>query len=115
MQKLTRQLFCWTADPRAADYYERAYYNGILGFKHPSDGNKLYYVPCRRACNSFARRSRDFWCCTGSMAESFAKLGDSIYFHDGQGHLREPLRRAPKSRGAKRNCASQDTNFHERR
>ena len=44
MQKLTRQLFGWTADARAADYYERAYYNGILGVQHPADGNKLYYV-----------------------------------------------------------------------
>src|SRR5262249_37921334 len=26
-----------------------------------------------------------FWCCTGSGVESFAKLGDSIYFHDDDG------------------------------
>src|SRR5262245_60400808 len=31
------------------------------------------------------RPLHDFWCCTGSMAESFAKLGDSIYFHDAAG------------------------------
>ena len=86
MQKLTRQLFCWTADPRAADYYERAYYNGILGVQHPSDGNKLYYVPLQGGFwKLFGTPLADFWCCTGSMAESFAKLGDSIYFHDDKG------------------------------
>jgi DUF1680 family protein len=86
MQKLTRQLFGWTADARLADYYERAYYNGILGVQHPSDGNKLYYVPLQSGYwKLFGTPMKDFWCCTGSMAESFAKLGDSIYFHDDDG------------------------------
>jgi DUF1680 family protein len=86
MQKLTRHVFSWTADPRAADYYERAYYNGILGVQHPSDGDKLYYVPLQSGYwKLFGTPLKDFWCCTGSMAESFAKLGDSIYFHDDTG------------------------------
>jgi DUF1680 family protein len=86
LQKLARQLFTWTADPRAADYYERAYYNGILGVQHPSDGDKLYYVPLQSGFwKLFGTPNADFWCCTGSMAESFAKLGDSIYFHDDAG------------------------------
>jgi DUF1680 family protein len=83
LQKLTRHIFGWTGDPRAADYYERAYYNGILGVQHPADGDKLYYVPLKSGYwKLFGTPLHDFWCCTGSMAESFAKLGDSIYFHD---------------------------------
>jgi len=83
LQKLTRHVFGWTADPRAADYYERAYYNGILGVQHPADGDKLYYVPLKSGYwKLFGTPLHDFWCCTGSMAESFAKLGDSIYFRD---------------------------------
>lgn len=86
MQKLTRHVFAWTADPRAADYYERAFYNGILGVQHPADGNKLYYVPLQSGFwKLFGTPLHDFWCCTGSMAESFSKLGDSIYFHDDGG------------------------------
>lgn len=86
MQKLTRHVFSWTADPRVADYYERAYYNGILGVQHPADGDKLYYVPLASGYwKLFGTPLQDFWCCTGSMAESFAKLGDSIYFHDANG------------------------------
>src|SRR4030095_10015047 len=67
-------------------YYERAYYNGILGVQHPSDGDKLYYVPLQGGFwKLFGTPLADFWCCTGSMAESLAKLGDSIYFHDAAG------------------------------
>ena len=83
MQKLTRHVFGWSADPRAADDHERAYYNGILGVQHPADGAKLYYVPLQSGYwKLFGTPLHDFWCCTGSMAEAFAKLGDSIYFHD---------------------------------
>ena len=42
MQKLTRHVYCWTGDSHLADYYERTFYNGILGVQHPADGNKLY-------------------------------------------------------------------------
>ncbi len=86
MLKLTRHVFGWTADPRAADYYERAFCNGILGMQHPADGDKLYYVPLPSGYwKLFGTPLHDFWCCTGSMAESFAKLGDSIYFQDDAG------------------------------
>ena len=86
MQKLTRHLYTWTADPRLGDYYERTFYNGILGVQHPADGDKLYYLPLAAGYwKLFGTPLKDFWCCTGSMAESFAKLGDSIYFHDAAG------------------------------
>jgi uncharacterized protein len=86
MLKLTRHLFGWTPDARLADYYERAYVNGILGVQHPSDGNKLYYVPLQSGYwKLFGTPLHDFWCCTGSMTETYAKLGDSIYFHDDDG------------------------------
>jgi DUF1680 family protein len=86
MQKLSRHVFSWTRDAQVADYYERAFYNGILGVQHPDDGDKLYYLPLASGYwKLFGTPSQDFWCCTGSMAESFAKLGDSIYFHDDTG------------------------------
>jgi uncharacterized protein len=86
MQKLTRHLYAWSADARLGDYYERTFYNGILGMQHPADGDKLYYLPLAGGYwKLFGTPLQDFWCCTGSMAESFAKLGDSIYFHDAAG------------------------------
>jgi DUF1680 family protein len=86
MLKLTRHLFQWSPSPQYADYYERAMYNGILGTQHPSDGMTLYYVPLASGYwKLFGLPLDAFWCCTGTGVESFAKLGDSIYFHDGEG------------------------------
>jgi DUF1680 family protein len=86
MLKLTRLLFGWTADANLADYYERALYNGILGVQHPAEGQKLYYLPLASGYwKLFGTPLEDFWCCSGSMAEAFAKLGDSIYFRDDSG------------------------------
>ncbi len=86
MLKLTRHLFSWTADPACADYYERALWNGILTSQHPADGEKLYYVSLASGLwKLFGTPFHDYWCCTGTMSESYAKLGDSIYFHDAAG------------------------------
>jgi hypothetical protein len=84
--KLSRHRFQWTADPAIADYYERLLFNGVLGTQHPQDGSKLYYVPLATGYwKLFGVPLHDFWCCTGSGSESFAKFGDSIYFHDDRG------------------------------
>ena len=86
MLKLTRHVFGWTGDPAAADYYERALFNGILGSQHPHDGEKLYYVSLASGLwKLFGTPGQDYWCCTGTMSEAFAKLGDSIYFQDDAG------------------------------
>lgn len=86
MMKLGRHVFGWTADAACADWYERALFNGILGVQHPEDGSKLYYVPLAAGYwKLFGAPQHDYWCCTGSMSEAFAKLGDSIYFHDDDG------------------------------
>lgn len=86
MQKLARHVFAWNADPRIADYYERAMFNGILGVQNPADGEKLYYTSLESGYwKLWGPQPNTYWCCTGSMAEAFAKLGDSIYFHDEDG------------------------------
>ena len=86
MLKLTRHVFGWTADARAADYHERALFNGILGTLNPKDGQTMYYVPLASGYwKMFSLPRNSFWCCTGTGLESFAKLADSIYFHDDRG------------------------------
>ena len=83
MLQLTRHIFSWTASAAAADYYERALFNGILGTMHPSTGMTMYYVPLAAGYwKMFGLPRNSFWCCTGTGAESFSKLQDSIYFHD---------------------------------
>ncbi|HEY6807817.1 MAG TPA: beta-L-arabinofuranosidase domain-containing protein [Gemmatimonadales bacterium] len=86
MLKLTRHVFGWTGDPACADFYERALWNGILGSQHPADGEKMYYVSLAPGLwKLFGTPGQDYWCCTGTMSEAFAKLGDSIYFRDDAG------------------------------
>ncbi|HEY7877081.1 MAG TPA: beta-L-arabinofuranosidase domain-containing protein [Gemmatimonadaceae bacterium] len=86
MLKLTRHVFGWTADPRCADFYERALFNGILGTQHPANGMTLYYVPLASGYwKLFGHPNESFWCCNGTGLESFSKFGDSIYFQDDAG------------------------------
>ncbi|HEY6930564.1 MAG TPA: glycoside hydrolase family 127 protein, partial [Thermoanaerobaculia bacterium] len=86
LMKLTRSLFAWNADPRAADYYERALFNSRMGTQNPRDGTLMYYYPLASGYWKFYGQPLGaFWCCTGTGVEEFAKLADSIYFHDGAG------------------------------
>jgi DUF1680 family protein len=86
MLKLTRHVFGWTADVKAADYYERALFNGMLGTQHPADGEKIYYTPMASGYwRMFGTPDHGFWCCHGTGVESHSKFGDSIYFHDDAG------------------------------
>lgn len=86
MLRVTRHLIRWTADPKYADFYMRTFYNSILGTQRAADGMLAYFTPL--ACGHkkvFGTPNDAFWCCYGTGIESFAKLADSIYFHDGDG------------------------------
>src|SRR5262249_29492243 len=86
MLKLTRHVFAWSPEARIADHYERAYLNGIVGTMNPADAMTTFYVPLESGYwKLFSRPFDSFWCCTGTGVESFAKLGDSIFFHDDRG------------------------------
>jgi len=86
MLKLTRHLFTWSPEAAYADYYERAFFNGIMPTQHPADGEKAYYTPLASGYwKLFGTAGQGFWCCHGSGVENFAKAGDGIYFHDAQG------------------------------
>ncbi len=85
MLKLTRHLYEWTGDARYFDYYERALFNHRLGTIN-EDGQTQYYLGVvpgswRAFCTNFD----SFWCCTGTGAEEYSKLNDSIYYHDADG------------------------------
>lgn len=86
MLKLTRHLYSWTADPRYFDYYERTLYNHRLAAIDKTNGHTQYYLSISPgAWKTFNTEDDSFWCCTGTGVEEFAKLNDSIYFHDGEG------------------------------
>jgi len=65
------------------DYYERLMFNHRLGTNDPVTGITVYFVPVGGGYSKiFAKPFDSFWCCSGSGAEEFAKLTDTIYFHD---------------------------------
>jgi DUF1680 family protein len=83
MMKLTRHLLGWSPDARYMDYYERLVFNHRLGTINPEDGTMMYYLPLASGYwKTFGKPLDAFWCCTGTGSEEYAKLGDTIYFHD---------------------------------
>lgn len=85
MMKLSRHLFGWGPDARYMDYYERLLWNVRLGTQD-EHGMLMYYVPMQPGYwKTFGTAFDSFWCCTGSGVEEYAKLGDSLYFHDDKG------------------------------
>jgi DUF1680 family protein len=86
MMKLTRHLYGWTANPRYMDYYERNLFNHRLGMIQPETGLTGYFLSMSAgAWKTLCTEDETFWCCTGSALEEFAKLNDTIYYHDDDG------------------------------
>jgi DUF1680 family protein len=84
MMKLTRHLFAWSPHAQYMDYYERTLFNHRMGTIDPDTGTTVYYLPLGNGYSKiYAKPFDSFWCCNGTGAEEFAKLTDTIYFHDG--------------------------------
>jgi len=65
------------------DYYERLVFNHRLGTINPEDGTMMYYLPLASGYwKTFGKPFDALWCCTGTGSEEYAKLADTIYFHD---------------------------------
>lgn len=81
MLKLSRHLFCNYANPKIADFYERALYNHILAQQDTETGMVCYFLPLLSgAYKVFSTPEQSFWCCVGSGFESQSKYAESIYF-----------------------------------
>ncbi len=82
MMKLTRKLYEWSADPRYFDYYERTMYNHRLGTVRANGEMQYYLGVVPGSWRTYSTKFSSFWCCDGTGVEEYAKLADSIYFHD---------------------------------
>jgi len=82
--KVARRSFLTSADPKKADFYERAILNGIIGNQNrqASGATSYIYMQPLGGANTKPWGKSDFGfpCCWGTLSESFAKLGDSIFF-----------------------------------
>ena len=84
MLRLTEHLFSWSPNARFFDYYERALFNGILPTHHPEVGGAIMHdVPMKSGLfKMFGVPDSSYFCCNGSGIESFAKLGNNIYYKE---------------------------------
>ena len=86
LMKLTRHLYSWNPDPKYFDYFERTLLNERLGTIRLDKGYTQYYSSLTPgAWKTFNNEDKSFWCCTGTGVEEYAKLNDSIYWHDDRG------------------------------
>ncbi len=86
MMKLARHLYAWNPDPAYFDYFERTLMNERIGTIRPQKGYTQYYLSLTPgAWKTFNTEDQSFWCCTGTGVEEYAKLNDSIYWHDDKG------------------------------
>lgn len=86
MMKLTKRLYSWTGDVRYIEYYERNFFNHRLGTIEPKTGRSSYFLSMSPgAWKTTCTEDQTFWCCTGTALEEFAKLNDTIYYHDDSG------------------------------
>ncbi len=82
MLKLSRHLFGQGPDTKYFDYYERVLFNVRYGTQD-RNGMLMYYVSLKPGLyKTFGTQFDSFWCCTGTGSEEYAKLNDSVYFHD---------------------------------
>ena len=82
MLKLTRHLFGWQPDARWMDYYEKLLWNVRAGTQN-ENGRLMYYVPTiPGGWKTFDDAYDSNLCCTGTGSEEYAKLVDTIFFHD---------------------------------
>ena len=86
--KVARRAFITSADADKADFYERAILNGIMGNQNKQDPDGatsyIYMLPLGGVnTKPWGKSDFGFPCCWGTLSESFAKLGDSIFFWGG--------------------------------
>ena len=82
MLRLTRHLFGWQADARRMDYYEKLLWNTRAGTQN-ENAMLMYYVPTiPGGWKTFGSPFDANLCCTGTGAEEYSKLVDTLFFHN---------------------------------
>lgn len=81
MVRTADSLLCYSEDTAYADYIERALYNGFLAQQNPYTGMPAYFLPLRSGSRKkWGTRTRDFWCCYGTMVQAQTLYPELIYY-----------------------------------
>ncbi len=82
MLKLTEHLFTWHPTTELVAYYQRTYFNSVLGAEGSGRGVYTYSTPLLPgSTKDFGTPEDSFWCCYGTGVEAHAQLAQPIYFH----------------------------------
>ncbi len=83
MVRVAEYLFKWTKDSKYEDYIERCIYNGFLAQQNAETGMPDYFLSLTTGSKKeWASKTRDFWCCQGTMIQSAAKYPEMVYSAD---------------------------------
>ena len=84
MVRSAEYLYRWTGETCYADYIERAIYNGFLAQQNRQTGMPTYFLPMAPGSHkTWGSRTRDFWCCFGTMVQAQALYPELIWYTDG--------------------------------
>lgn len=76
-------LFKYTGDKQYADYIEKALYNGFLAQQNADTGMPTYFLPLNPGSHKkWGTKTRDFWCCHGTMVQAQTLYPEIIYYTD---------------------------------
>ena len=97
MLKVATNLLRWSGDAKYADWTERALLNSVLGTQRGTEhGAMLYTLPLGQGVSKRDKQAwrtserggwstafHDWWCCSGTGLEGFARLQEAVFFHGG--------------------------------
>lgn len=84
MVRTASYLLKYTGEAQYADYIERALYNGFLAQQNAQTGMPAYFLPLVAGSRKkWGTKTRDFWCCHGTMVQAQTLYPELVWFTDG--------------------------------
>ena len=84
MVRLADYLYKFTGDKKYCDYIELNLYNGFLAQQNKESGMPTYFLPMQAGSyKTWGTKTRDFWCCHGSMVQS-QTIYPSLCYYTGE-------------------------------
>ena len=84
MVRTASYLLKYTGEAQYADYIERALYNGFLAQQNAQTGMPAYFLPLGAGSHKkWGTKTRDFWCCHGTMVQAQTLYPELVWFTDG--------------------------------
>lgn len=84
MVRTASYLLKYTGEAQYADYIERALYNGFLAQQNAQTGMPAYFLPLGAGSRKkWGTKTRDFWCCHGTMVQAQSLYPELVWFTDG--------------------------------